>query len=967
MSNNAPRATRAVLPSLPELQKKPVNPQTDGLELCKQAVALLVGDMRAEIQQAVGLLKSEAENATASKNPLATKLLGVADNLQNVEKDALGKMRELLTHSHWELGQRLDQQMQVNALMSDHLGASRDLTVDTVQRIEQSMKRLEVNMTREYGELRSELGKVKEIVVGVSAQVDSESQAVQSHSQQQTSDLEGRFLQQLSSVRSEVDAQITGSSEKLLGALGRLQDETLRGNEGITTIISMEKQLKSIADKITTEVSILQQQDDQHYVGLNESFDIKIAKQEQQLVALVQHSESTLSLPQDVNRLRRKVNEDVRLVLAEITRVQKALQVDYLPPTKGMRSGSRKLSDPHRDPHRRGSRDETDKDTQKAATVAIVQLAEPLDRAKPGSNGSTNGLSSQTSADFKDFKENVKLPPPKTSKFARLAQQASAASRAADLEADLLDDAPDSSEAEKRFRDFGIQAEALTKDNASQTDASWNELAMEKLRQEKKKKKKAANTKEEVVNQQRSRAANLTPIDKLKEKATAAAMKKQYNVFDYYRDEGYAQRIARHPFFDNLTILVVMANSVWLGVDADLNQEAILFNAHPAIIVGENFFCVYFTLEIIIRFMAFQRKLNAFKDFWFNFDCFLAILIIVETWVTPVMLLAAGGSSGLPEGTVLLRLIRLVRLVRLTRLTRLLRSFPELMIIVKGLTFAARSVCVFSLLWFIITYAFAIILRQLTEGSSIGDAFFKSVPESINSLLLPAVFGANADVINSITVGNPGLWPIMVFFMALVSVTIMYMLLGVLVDVIGAVASTEKQKIEITFIVGQLREELEKLNIIPEAMELNQVDFQKLVLEPGIVRVMHESGVNVEVLAEMLDLVWEDAAKTSQNITFSDLVNMVLGMRGSNPATVKDCKEQIRVTNSLIKRCFGDLYDELDQKFQQMRTEIQNSLDNDADYDDEDYDVTQSAQFEVMDVEAVDLSHLGTLNSTVGQ
>ena len=31
----------------------------------------------------------------------------------------------------------------------------------------------------------------------------------------------------------------------------------------------------------------------------------------------------------------------------------------------------------------------------------------------------------------------------------------------------------------------------------------------------------------------------------------------------------------------------------------------------------------------------------------------------------------------------------------------------------------------------------------------------------------------------------------------------MYMLLGVLVDVIGAVASTEKQKIEITYIVGR--------------------------------------------------------------------------------------------------------------------------------------------------------------------
>ena len=144
-------------------------------------------------------------------------------------------------------------------------------------------------------------------------------------------------------------------------------------------------------------------------------------------------------------------------------------------------------------------------------------------------------------------------------------------------------------------------------------------------------------------------------------------------------EEGCAQQIARHPFFDNLTILVVLANSIWLGIDADLNTEPILFNAHPAIIFGENFFATYFTIEILIRFLAFQRKVHAFRDLWFTFDLCLALLIIVETWVTPVILLLAGGFSGLPGGTVMLRLIRLVRLVRLTRLTRLLRSFPELM------------------------------------------------------------------------------------------------------------------------------------------------------------------------------------------------------------------------------------------------------------------------------------------------
>ncbi|CAK9082572.1 Ion_trans domain-containing protein [Durusdinium trenchii] len=616
-----------------------------------------------------------------------------------------------------------------------------------------------------------------------------------------------------------------------------------------------------------------------------------MANQEEHMLLLVQQTDGVGPIQQDVKLMKKKVNEDIRLVLSEITRIQKALQVDYLPPST-VKARGRKMSDPHRK-----SRDES------ASSALAVEA-----------------FTSTTPA----------LMGPRKSKSLRRPASKAVEVESAELEVDDLPPSRPQSPMQKRFKDFGIQAEAQLKDTFVQTDGSWNELTMERLRQEKRKKRKVT-SKEEQGSKSHTRAANFTPIDKLKEKATAAAMKKQYSVYDYYKDEGLMQRLARHPFFHNLTILVVIANSVWLGVDADLNTETILFNAHPAIIVGENFFCIYFTLEIIVRFLAFQRKLNAFKDFWFSFDLFLALLIIVETWVTPVLLLLTGDLSGLPEGTVLLRLIRLVRLVRLTRLTRLLRSFPELMIIVKGLAFATRSVCVFSLLWAIITYAFAIIMRSLTEGSTIGTTFFKTVPESINTLLLPAVFGANADVINAIAKDNPGLWPIMVFFMALVSVTIMYMLLGVLVDVIGAVASTEKQKIEITYIVGQLREELDKLSIIPEDgvsrkmytidMALDQLEFQKLVLEPGIVRVMHESGVNVEVLAEMLDLVWEDASKAgtqAKTFTFSELVNMVLGMRGSNPATVKDCKEQIRVTNSLIKRCFGELYEELEDKFYQV-------------------------------------------------
>jgi len=931
MANNgtAAKTQRTMLPSLPEnvLPKKGSSGQAaEGLELCKQAVAVLVGDMRAEIQQAVGLLKGEAQTASATRNPIAAKLLLVADNLQHAEKDALGKMRELLTHSNWELGQRLDLQMQVNAQLGDHMQSSRELTLDTVTRIEQGMKRLEASLSRETGELRTEISRVKEIVTGISNQVERESQTVQRHGLQNLTGLESRLLDQLAFSKQHFEDSLRTSSTQIGEGLQQIEDITTYCRTNIVSILETQTCLKTSAEKITSEIFRLQQQDDKHYADLGFTLDTKVENQNQHMLTLINQTETVGGLTTDVAKLRKRVTEDTKMVLSEITRVQKALQVDYLPPaTTRSRVGTRKASD---------TKAEVVRDDSALSPPMAVQLV---------SDSSSTVLGARDKLDKSDLvsessRKGLRTSTTRSRAPSQIVQPASPTDQAQVLEPDdgELVELLTLSE-QKRYRDFGIQCEHYVATCGVQTDASWSELSFEKLR-EKKKKKKSISTKEESVKQQHSRAANLTPMDKLKEKATAAAMKRQYNVQDYYRDEGCAQRIARHQFFDNFTIFVVILNSIWLGVDADLNTETVLWDAHPAFIIAENLFCSYFTVEITIRLLAFQKKIQAFKDFWFNFDFCLAILIVVETWITPVVLLLAGGSSTLPEGSSVLRLIRLARLVRLTRLTRLLRSFPELMIIVKGLAFAARSVCVFSLLWAIITYAFAILFKQLTEGSTVGQALFQTVPDSLNTLLLPAVFGANADIINQITNGNPGLWPLIVFFMALVSVTIMYMLLGVLVDVIGAVAATEKQKIEISYIVGQLREELDKMAIVPEDMNLNQQEFQNLVMEPGVVRVMQDAGVNVDVLAEMLDLVWEDSTKNQTSITFTDLVNLVLNMRGSNPATVKDCKEQIRVTNSFMRRCFGELYEDLDERFMQIRTDIQNSID----YDNDDEEFTES-------------------------
>lgn len=325
-----------------------------------------------------------------------------------------------------------------------------------------------------------------------------------------------------------------------------------------------------------------------------------------------------------------------------------------------------------------------------------------------------------------------------------------------------------------------------------------------------------------------------------------------------------------------------------------------------------------------MRFLAFRSKGKAFQDAWFVFDFVLGVIMIAETWLLPVVLAVANTTDTIPGGFLsILRIMRLARLLRLTRLTKLARTIPELAIIMKGLSFASRSVAMFFLLWLVIIYVFAIVFSQCTSGD-LHNKLFSSVPESINTLLLHGVFGSQATVMREISDNNPVvLWPMIVFFMALVSVTIMYMLIGVMNECIAVVAATEKSKIEVSYIVGSLREEVARLGYQDEDMRISQNDMQSLLLEPGIIKVMQVAGVDVMVFADMLDLVFEELNLTGlKQLSFEDLVNLVLSTRGQNPATVKDCKEAVKVTKQIVKHSMEDLQGFLNKKFRILRADI---------------------------------------------
>jgi len=260
-------------------------------------------------------------------------------------------------------------------------------------------------------------------------------------------------------------------------------------------------------------------------------------------------------------------------------------------------------------------------------------------------------------------------------------------------------------------------------------------------------------------------------------------------------------------------------------------------------------------------------------------------------------------------------------MLRLSRMAKLLRAIPELVIIVKGIGFASRSVGVFLMLWLMIIFVFSIVLRQFSADIALGQHEFQSVPHSMKTLLLTGILPDQMQLLDDVFAW-PGIWLICLAFFLLASVTIMYMLVGVLVEVMTAISSTEKEGMTVSFVARQLREVM-ALNNFSTELSLSQADVTKLLVVPDVARIIGEVGADVGVLMDMLDIVFEDLQKKEvQGLSFEGLVDWVLNMRGHNTATVKDVKELMRIMKALVKEGQGALHKRMQDEFSAVRSEL---------------------------------------------
>lgn len=260
--------------------------------------------------------------------------------------------------------------------------------------------------------------------------------------------------------------------------------------------------------------------------------------------------------------------------------------------------------------------------------------------------------------------------------------------------------------------------------------------------------------------------------------------------------------IAISDYFQHTTMCVIIINALWIGADTEWNHKSLIdadgkYPLEPSSVAVENVFCFYFTVEVVVRFLSFRKKVSCLRDAWFVFDSLLVTCMVLETWVIAFITLVSDGWEG-ASFLSNFSALRLLRLLRLTRMARLMRSVPELMTLVKGMVSAAKAVFFILMFLVLVMYVFAIIMVSIIGSPEANrdaeedtcEHMFGTMGDAMMSLFTNGVLGDNLSqavqgILNFPNGEGSGtgvflMWLFMLFF-AISSMTLLNMLIGVFV------------------------------------------------------------------------------------------------------------------------------------------------------------------------------------------
>eukprot|EP00928_Gymnodinium_smaydae_P054172 TRINITY_DN3798_c0_g2_i1.p1 TRINITY_DN3798_c0_g2~~TRINITY_DN3798_c0_g2_i1.p1 ORF type:complete len:564 (-),score=86.91 TRINITY_DN3798_c0_g2_i1:157-1848(-) len=400
---------------------------------------------------------------------------------------------------------------------------------------------------------------------------------------------------------------------------------------------------------------------------------------------------------------------------------------------------------------------------------------------------------------------------------------------------------------------------------------------------------------------QRHQGRVFADVESLKERTKKALVEGAYDVTNLYTQTGCFQFLARSWTFEHVSSFMVLVSSAWIAFDVDLNPEMVISDADLLFQAFAHLFCVYFVSELLIRFMAFERKLDAPKDPYFLFDLLLVVLMVFEAWIIPLTMLVPG--MRLEAGNLrVLGLFRAMRLLRLLRLARVLRAIPELLVIVRGILIAFRALLVVLALLGFMIYIGGVFFRVLLEGTEIGAARFNNVPTAMGTLLLEGTLSGDKGgaVMREAHMESFTYSALFFVFVLFANITLMGVLGGLLVQTVKTVAEIEKEE-------AAVRHALSAMDMLwKQVVEydddndgfISPDELETLMMDDGVTRSLGSIGVDLEGLLNVSEFIFE---QHGGRLSKPEFCKMVLGLRGKEIAKVKDHVETRKFVHAQLQ------------------------------------------------------------------
>lgn len=226
-------------------------------------------------------------------------------------------------------------------------------------------------------------------------------------------------------------------------------------------------------------------------------------------------------------------------------------------------------------------------------------------------------------------------------------------------------------------------------------------------------------------------------------------------------------------------------------------------------------------------------------------------------------------------------------------MARLMRAIPEIMIIVKGMVAATRTVVCTGVLLIVILYTFAIFFTNEFHQGDVPDEeageipsmyFFGSMGRSMFTLfIMGTILDDLTQATNAIrTVDEPPYFRLLAFliFILFASMMLLNMLVGVLVEVVSATSEAEREKaieMNVREAIADLFQTMDK----DENNKISQKEFKTMKNNPGVMKALQELDIHHQHFEIYSELFFRPEVEGGPMpwLSYDNLMDMIMRLR----------------------------------------------------------------------------------------